>query len=213
MTAVHRTDVRRLTRDQAVEPVMRPSSSLMKRIIDSWTGSKEFVDGTGAPRPLPRRRSSGDAIENQVPSFDDLVESVTKGVPVRALVVDWVRLGALHVNDDGDICLTAPANAANDLQFRVERGFRFAADRMNAVVENELVGSQEHFLRVAVGTGLSRSAVDQLRQEAEQIGTRACRQLNQLIVKLEAEGNPDAESYRFVFPVNSYHEQEPPDEP
>jgi hypothetical protein len=69
-----------------------------------WLGSPDFNDESGLPRALPRR-----AADAASPSFEDLVESVSKDVRPRTILDEFLRLGIVAVDEAGRIGLRTAA--------------------------------------------------------------------------------------------------------
>src|SRR5882757_10087402 len=84
LTGINRKEVARLR--GAGTPVNETPATLSRTsaIIARWLAAPEFTDANGDPLPLPRT-ASGDA-----PSFEQLVESVTKDVRPRAVLDEWL---------------------------------------------------------------------------------------------------------------------------
>ena len=68
-------------------------------IIARWLAAPEFTDAKGEPLPLPRT-AEGDA-----PSFEQLVESITKDVRPRAVLDEWLDRKLVTINGDDEIVL------------------------------------------------------------------------------------------------------------
>jgi hypothetical protein len=84
ISGVHRKEIRRLRLlGQATEP--EPEAvTLASQIIARWLGTPLWTDAQGQPVPLPRTADPGE------PSFEGLVESVTRDVRPRAVLDEWL---------------------------------------------------------------------------------------------------------------------------
>lgn len=67
------------------------------RVITGWLRDSKYGDGKGHPRPLPMEGKSG--------SFSALVKAYSGDIPVRALVDELLRVGAVKQLRDGRISL------------------------------------------------------------------------------------------------------------
>lgn len=80
------------TKSIADEEYHRPS-----RVITGWLRDSDFGDGKGHPRPL--------RMEGRRASFEALVKCYSGDIPVRALLDELLRVGAVKHLKDGRICL------------------------------------------------------------------------------------------------------------
>jgi len=98
LTGIHRRDVKRLrerslARAQAATPPQRNEGQdlgLAERVAAMWGSQPEYLDRRGRPKPLARR-----ADDPGEPSFDALVEAVSKDIRPRALLDEWLRSGVV----------------------------------------------------------------------------------------------------------------------
>ena len=99
LTGIHRKEVARLR--GAGAPVHEAPATLSRTsaIIARWLAAPEFTDAKGEPLPLPRT-AEGDA-----PSFEQLVESITKDVRPRAVLDEWLDRKLVTINGDDEIVL------------------------------------------------------------------------------------------------------------
>ena len=67
------------------------------RVVTGWIRDPYFGDGKGHPRPLQ--------LEGKRASFSKLVKSYSGDIPVRALLDELLRVGAVKRLKDGRICL------------------------------------------------------------------------------------------------------------
>jgi len=180
LTGVHRKDVRRL-RDETREDLVIPSSiGLGAQVVARWVSSIETTDAEGRPLPLPRQAKSADE-----PSFDALVEGVSKDVRPRAILDEWLRLGVAHIDESGEVVLNRQA-------FIPEKGFdekafyfgRNIHDHLGTTVNN-LIGENNPRLERSVHYGkLSVESVQKLAEISEQVGMEALLTINKLALEL-----------------------------
>jgi Family of unknown function (DUF6502) len=69
------------------------------RVITGWLRDPKYGDGKGHPRPLPMERRGA--------SFSTLVKSYSGDIPVRAVLDELLRVGAVKQLKDGRICLVS----------------------------------------------------------------------------------------------------------
>jgi hypothetical protein len=190
LTGVHRKDVKRLRTTEEAEPVTPKAIGLGPLLVAKWVGSKATTDAEGRPLALPRQAEKPGA-----PSFDSLVESVSKDVRPRAVLDEWVRLGVARLDKDGRVVLNRNA-------FIPEKGFdekafylgRNLHDHMAAASHNLLASDNPLLERSVHYSNLTAESAATLAEAAERTGMRALLALNQMGLELSAKdkGNPEA---------------------
>lgn len=189
MTGVHRKDVRRLLEADASkegEALFEVSaSSIGARVLMMWSGDPAYSDGAGQPVKLPRRAAAG------LPSFDALVQQVSKDVRPRAVFDEWRRLGLIAVEAEdpadpsqsgkGDEWVVLQETAFTAEPGAQERYFFFGrnlADHVDAGLQN-LSGVGEPTIDQAVFYGgLTAGSVTRLKGLSRTLGEEAIRRLN-----------------------------------
>lgn len=92
MTGVHRKDLRRIRMTGST--ARSKSLSVVGEVFARWRSSPRFVTRRGEPRVLLRQADGGDR-----PSFEELVQTVTRDVHPRPVLDEMLRLGM--VESDG----------------------------------------------------------------------------------------------------------------
>ncbi len=205
LTGIHRKEVRRL-RDETGDGDATPgAASLGAQLVARWTGDPRFLDAEGEPRALPRRGAE--------PSFEGLVESVSKDIRSRAVLDEWLRLGVVSVDAQDRVALHRGA-------FVPERGFdekafffgRNLRDHIAAAAHN-LRGDGDALLERSVFyDDLSPEALDELEDLARELGERSLAELNRRAFALQqsqaaddGDASPGArERGRMTFGVFFY---------
>ena len=211
MTGVHRKDVRRLLEagrsenavDEEAAPTGASASSIGARVLMMWSGDPAYSDGHGQPRKLPRRAPDG------LPSFDALVQAVSKDVRPRAVFDEWQRLGLIGVEKDGTedrVVLQQTAFTAEP--GAQERYFFFGrnlADHVAAGLHN-LAGEGEPTIDQAVFYGgLTAGSVGQLKRLSRSLGEEVIRRLNSEAYKLKQHDRDQEDAdYRMTFGAYFY---------
>jgi len=201
MTGVHRKDIRRLRADPDRAESIPPVVSLGAHLVLLWTGSREYLDSEGRPIPLPR--SSEVAGE---PSFDGLVESLSKDVRPRAVLDEWLRLGIARLDDAGRVCLNHDA-------FVPEKGFdekayffgRNIRDHIAAASHN-LAGMVPPFLeRTVFYDKLTADSVEELSEYARKTGMDTLLAMNrEAMQKADEDANDPGAKFRMSFGIYFY---------
>ena len=197
LTGVHRKDVKRLRESTEAGSddtgIAAPRSvGLGAQVVARWVGSPETTDDEGQPLALPRTADKPGA-----PSFDALVESVSKDVRPRAVLDEWLRLGVAKLDDKGRIHLHQAA-------FVPEKGFdekafylgRNIHDHMAAAAHNLLGEGNPTLERSVHYSDLTPESVALLNDAAAREGMRALLTLNRLALDLVAQDKDKAGATR-----------------
>ena len=212
LTGIHRRDVKRLRGEidadtgpeaspAARTPVADPEISVSARVVAMWTGLAAYLDENGQPRPLPRSARKGGEV-----SFEALVQSVSKDIRPRAVLDEWLRRGAVTLDDDGLVHLNVDvlmASKAID-----EKAFYFGQnvhDHLAAIAHN-LTSPDRPFLERCVFYGkLTPESVAELEALAREEGMRALQAVNRRALELKARDADKTEArYRMNFGVYFY---------
>ena len=95
LTGLTRKDVQRLLAEPAQETEAAPMPySRAARVLTAWGREPEFRARPGKPRPLPIEGENG---------FAGLVRRHSGDMPVRAMLDELLRLGAVHQREDGRV--------------------------------------------------------------------------------------------------------------
>ena len=107
LTGVHRKDVRRL-RSEDKNRFEPPSSVFLgAQLVAILTTEARFLDESGRAAPLTRLQGA-DQPAGSV-SFEELVTLVSKDTRPRAILDEWLRLGAVSINEHDEVCLKVDA--------------------------------------------------------------------------------------------------------
>ena len=201
LTGVHRKDVKRL-REKAESPddkisITAPRSvGLGAQVVARWVGLTETTSETGQPLPLHRTNENIDC-----PSFNALVESVSKDVRPRAVLDEWLRLGVARLDEDGLVHLNqaafVPEKGTEEKAFYLGRNVH---DHMAAATHNLLGEGSPTLERSVHYSNLTPESVELLNFAAMQEGMRALLTVNRMALSLAAQDkNKDEASRRINF--------------
>jgi hypothetical protein len=206
LTGIHRKDVKRL-RGRAPESTKAPPSlSLGSQIVARWTNRGEYLDGKGQPRPLPRQAADGGA-----PSFEGLVESVSRDIRPRAVLDEWLRLGVARLDGSDRVVLDRaafiPSRGFDEKAFYFGRNLR---DHVAAGAHN-LLGVDPPFVdRSVYYDGLSSDSVQELKQLSEEKGMEALQAVNRRAMELQERDRGSDDAVRHLnFGVYVFDEVDP----
>ena len=173
LTGIHRKEVARLR--GAGAPVHEAPAALSRTsaIIARWLAAPEFTDAKGEPLPLPR------TAEGEAPSFEQLVQSITKDVRPRAVLDEWLDRKLVAINGDDEIVLidTGFVPRGDD-----DRKWHYLGrnlhDHVAAAAEN-VSGPAPRFLERAVHyDGLSPKLAKRLEERSRELAMEALKVAN-----------------------------------
>jgi Family of unknown function (DUF6502) len=207
MTGVHRKDVKRI---QGEVIAMKPPTfgqSLISRVMELWSGSTKFQTASGRPRSLPRRSQAKGAAPSVAATFEDLLESVSKAVSARAVLDEWIRLGAVKLNAKGEVTWAKPEFTKGAELDLITRSMLMTGDRITAAIDTLDNHGENHFVWSVRGAYLTTADVMKLKALARKLALQISHRLNVEVTKLEergrATGNGDQ---RFAFCSHTIHE-------
>lgn len=98
LSGLTRKEVQRLlAQPPDTDSVVEEEYHRASRVITGWVRDPDFGDGKGHPHPL--------RMEGKRASFKELVKRYSGDIPVRAMLDELVRVGAVKQLKDGRICL------------------------------------------------------------------------------------------------------------
>ena len=98
LTGLTRKEVQRLLKQPPdTKSVVEEEYHRASRVITGWVRDPDFGEGKGHPHPL--------RMEGKRASFSELVKRYSGDIPVRAMLDELLRVGAVKQLKDGRICL------------------------------------------------------------------------------------------------------------
>ncbi len=202
LTGIHRKEVRRLRGAGAPVRLVPASVSRSSMIVARWLASPAFTDPAGAPLRLRRAGDPGDG-----PTFEDLVESVTRDVRPRAVLDEWLDRGMAAVDADGRVRLEEAATAPHSGDDRQLYYFgRNLHDHVAAAVENILSAEPPFVERAVHYEGLSREMAEAMLALSRRKAADALLSVNREAQTAYAQ-DPGG-TWRWNFGVYLYAEDE-----
>jgi hypothetical protein len=208
LTGIHRREINRLRNEPVTEFNLSQHSSMSALLLTIWSGAPEFLDKQSLPVPLPRASKDGG------PSFESLVQSVSKDFRARVVLDEWLRQGIVTLDEDDRVHLAPDAFVQpQDLEEKIFYFGQNIHDHMAATVHN-LTGSQPPFLeRCVYYDKLSADSANELAEYSRLVGMKALHSVNKRAVELQKRDQDQLDAvYRTNFGVYIYSESEAPDE-
>ena len=215
LTGVHRKEIRR-QREAGEAQDEPPIVTRTSEIIARWLGDPTYNDAAASPLPLNRT--------GPPPSFEALVESVTRDVRARAVLDDLLAQGIVTLSDAGAVLLNAQAflpREGQDAQL-----FYFARnlhDHIAAAAANIAAPGPAPFLDRSVNYDrLSPAAAAQLLAMGRDAAQTLLLNVNRAALGIADADDADAERARESSPAPTrrvnlgiylYAEDDPPPRP
>jgi hypothetical protein len=208
LTGVHRKDLKRL-RESAEAPLNLAKSSrvsVQAQLLAKWLGDPSYLDARGRPLALPRQANQNG------PSFEQMVNEVSKDVRARVFLDEWQRTDIVRLDQNDVVHLNVDALLQSPaLEEKMDFFGRNIHDHLAAVVSN-LEGQSAPFIdRCVFYHGLSSEQVQELKQRAEQLSMDALLEINRMAreMVMRNQASADAPSagtpQRMHFGAYFYH--------
>ncbi|HEU0203280.1 MAG TPA: DUF6502 family protein [Burkholderiaceae bacterium] len=173
LSGVHRKDVRSFKREDAPSAA---GPSLPVEVAQRWSEAREYLDAERRPKVLPLRSRNVDT-----PSFETLVQSVSKDFHTRSVVDEMLRLGLIALEGDDaawvrlcpDGLAAAPDFAALASEYGTNARDHLAAADANLRAAQR--GEPAPFFELALEADqLSSASVEWLQRLAQSAWPAAC---------------------------------------
>lgn len=203
LTGIHRKDVKRLRETPPDEDAVPATASLGAQLVGRWMGGAEYQDEAGQPLALPRLAAGAEG-----PSFESLVASVSTDIRPRAVLDEWVRLEAVHIDDDDRVILNAgafvPAGGFDEKVFFLGRNLR---DHIAAGAHNLRGKGKAMPERSVFYDGLTAESLRELGELSERLGMEALQEVNRRAMTLQQRDEASADNDgRMTFGLYFYRE-------
>jgi len=203
LTGIHRKEVRRLRGAGAPVRLVPASVSRTTQIVARWLADPQFADESGAPAPLRRSGDEGDG-----PTFEALVEEVTRDLRPRAVLDEWLDRKIVAIDKDGKIALTEAAIAPRKGDERQLYYFgRNLHDHIAAAVANISADAPPFMERSVHYEGLSEELARRLEALSRDLAQNALLTANREAQK--AHRQDEGGDWRWNFGVYVYRVKEP----
>ena len=209
LTGIQRREINRMRNQPHAEISLPHNSSMSAQLFAIWSGNAEYQDQDGMPIPLPRLPG-----KDEKPSFERMVQSVSKDFRPRVVLDEWLRQGVVTLDEEDVVHLSVEAFAQpQDIE---EKHFYFGQnvhDHLAATAHN-LTGGQPPFLeRCVFYDKLSEESCRDLAEHSRALGMIVIRAVNRRAAELQKrdQGLPEAE-FRANFGVYYFSEPEAPDD-
>jgi hypothetical protein len=194
LTGVHRKEIRRQRESPAQPEEGSEVVTLSSQIIARWLGASPWAGEAGVPLPLPRAAGPGE------PSFDGLVEAVTKDLRPRAVLDEWVSQDLVRIDAQDRVVLNVDAFVPRP--GRDEQMFYFGRnlhDHIAAAAANVSAVGKAPFLDRSVHyDSLPVAAAEQLQAMGRAAAVRMLLEINRRAMELAEANDPPVGPTRRV---------------
>ena len=198
LTGIHRKDIKALRKKGHEAEPAPPVLSRNAHMIAIWTGAPDYLDERGRPRPLPRHKT-----ETRGPSFEGLVDFVSKDIRARAILDEWLRIGLVRLDEADIVHLNTeafvPREDFGDLAYFFGRNLR---DHIAASGHNLLGGDPPMLERAVYYEELQPKSVEELAALARELGSDVLVKVNKKAFELaQRDKNDPRATERMTFGV------------
>ncbi len=159
LTGLNRKEIRRLTDDSVQSVAPESVTSFAAAVHAAWITQRRFRDRSGAPRVLRRHA------QDNLPSFDELVRTVTTDHRPAALLEELRRLELADVDAQGNVTLRAqPFLSRRSAEDRLLPLADNLGDHASAAVSNVLADEPPFLERSVFSSELSEISAARLHE-------------------------------------------------
>ncbi|MGI9494151.1 MAG: DUF6502 family protein [Geminicoccaceae bacterium] len=204
MTGVTRRETRRLLDHPKTVDAPPHALSLGARVMTVWLGDEEFLDQQGEPLPLQL------TAQDDLPSLERLVATVSKDVRARAVLDEWLRLGIVEMSGHVVRLKKSAFIPEEGYEEKIYYFGRNLRDHIASGVRNLEGKSPSLFDRAVYYDRLSKDSLEKLRRFAREEGVACLLRVNSKARELadqDEAGGGDL-SGRMTLGVYYYEEVE-----
>jgi hypothetical protein len=205
LTGIQRREVNRIRNEPVAEIALSQNASMSALLLAIWSGNSEYLDQDGMPIPLPRLPG-----KDGKPSFESMVQSVSKDFRPRVVLDEWLRQGVVTLDEEDKVHLCIDTFAhPQDVE---ERLFYFGQnihDHLAATAHNLTSGQPPFLERCVFYDKLSAESCQDLAEHSRTLGMIVIRAINRRAAELQKrDQGQDGAVYRSNFGVYHFSEAE-----
>lgn len=186
LTGIHRKDVNRLRTQLGEDSIDLESLNRAARVIGGWLSHEEYKTKAGKPALLP--------VEGETGSFTSLVKRFSGDMPVRAILDELQRTGAVEISATGKLKLCAEGyfpKQSDEQQLQI-LGI-CSSDLLGTISHNLNADDEDGRLQLAVAyNNLSRADVDEFKALMATDAHRLINKYNAWLNKRDRDNNAEA---------------------
>ena len=212
VTGVNRKEISRLRRKPRAAAIA-VEDNLLTHVIGRWMAGPPYATADGRPRRLPY-----DDVRRTVPSFARLVRDLSVDIPVRSVLDELVRVGAVALLPDDQVELRAEAHIpGDDAAATLSLLGSDPGELFSTIMHNIEHPDAPRLQRKVVYDNIGADALAEIRAAARRTGEEFIRRANVLLAAHDRDRNPRAAGgtrMRVVLATHYFEEEaEPPAAP
>lgn len=213
VTGINRKEVSQLRRRKATAgAAVEVEDTAVTHVIGRWMAGPPYADAGGHPYRLPYEASTARA-----PSFARLVRDLGVDVPVRSVLDELLRTGAVELLPAGDVQLVKEAHIpAPDTEGKLTLLGSDPAETFSTIIHNIEHPDTPWLQRKVVYDNIGSDALPELGEATRALGEEFVRRANTLLASLDRDRNPSApggKRMRVVLGTYHFEEETTPAEP
>lgn len=182
LTGLNRKEVQRIRALPDVDTAPPQGQSRSSRVINGWLRDSEFIDSTGKPQNLPLEGSN---------SFSSLVKKYSGDMPVRAMLDELIRSGAVKLMPDGYYELITHAYVPHQCeQEKLKIMGNAGADLLGTLDHNLDTSKQNHLQLTLAYNNLPLEALAPFKELSKKEVNTLLRKLNKELSLQDRDINP-----------------------
>lgn len=188
LTGIYRREVSRLLELPEIDDTeITGRHNRAARVIGGWLHDRTYTDASGRALDLE--------LEGKKPSFTHLVRQYSGDIPVRAILDELVRVGAVQINEKGKIRLLSrgyvPQKGEAEMLAILGKD---VADFVETINHNLQAKGKDTRLQLKVEyDNLPVEAIPALRKLASESGHELLEEMNAWLAKRDRDSNPQSE--------------------
>ena len=188
LTGIYRREVSRLLELPEIDDTdISVKHNRAARVIGGWLHDDDYIDVNGRALDLE--------LEGNKPSFTHLVRKYSGDIPVRAILDELIRVGAVEMDGEGKIRLMSrgyvPQKGEAEMLAILGKD---VADFVETINHNLQAGGKETRLQLKVEyDNLPAEAIPALRKLASESGHELLEEMNAWLAKRDRDSNPQSE--------------------
>jgi hypothetical protein len=188
VTGINRKEISQLRRRKSAPQTPAVEDTLATHVIGRWMAGPPYAEANGSPRRLPY-----ECDDPKAASFARLVREGGTDIPVRSVLDELLRVGAVTLVTNGDVVLQREAHIpAGDAAGKLTLLGSDPAELFSTIIHNIEVPDAPRLQRKVVYDNIGAQALPQLRAAARRVGEEFIRRANALLASHDRDRNPKA---------------------
>ena len=212
LTGIYRREVSRLLELPEIDDSeVTNRHNRAARVIGGWIQNRDYLDSNGDALEL--------SLEGDKPSFTHLVRQYSGDIPVRAILDELIRVGAVEMDGEGRIRLLSRAYVPQKGEAdKIAILGKDVVDLVETIDHNLRATGEDTRLQLKVEyDNLPAEAIPALRALASERGRKLLEEMNAWLAEKDRDSNPQSEGtgrvragigvYYFEEDINEETEQ------